>query len=333
MVALGQSAHLTGKGSRGLLLEQRTAVIEGYLHHLAVRVVSGGGNSQCRHLGGTAHADVGQRGLLRGGDAHGGVLQLQRVVLAELPYLVAGLHAPVVGNPVSLVLQFHKHHLYAVVAGSPGVAGDAGGTAVVLGHLGRGGTAVVVNPYVQVALDGSVGTHVVARAVGVDDGDGADTGIGRSTAHGVAADGGEGCYQVGNLVHGVVGEHAAHGEAGEVDTLAVYLVQLDHLVNEGLDEVDVTVAADVPHPGGTVGIADAVGEHGDELRRVGHALNGEHAFLVVGTLVGPVTGDEQWAVVTQVLGDIHDVFSLRIVDSDDVGRGRQAQRRQQKDGK
>ena len=87
------------------------------------------------------------------------------------------------------------------------------GIAVALGHLGRGGASVMSNPYIQRPLYTAEPHHVVAGAVGVDDGQRTYVAVGGSTSHGVAADGCKGSYLVGNPVHGVIGEHAAHGES------------------------------------------------------------------------------------------------------------------------
>ena len=93
------------------------------------------------------------------------------------------------------------------------MTGDVGGATVFLGDLGHSRTAVVLDPHVEVLLYVREGDYVVGSAMGVDDGYGAYAGLGRDAAHGIAADGGEGCDTIGYLVHGVIGKHATHGEA------------------------------------------------------------------------------------------------------------------------
>ena len=50
------------------------------------------------------------------------------VGLAEIPYLLACLHTIVVGYPVALAGHFQQHHLHALKARSPHMAGDVGRT-------------------------------------------------------------------------------------------------------------------------------------------------------------------------------------------------------------
>ena len=91
----------------------------------------------------------------------------------------------------------------------------------------------MVNPCVQRSLYTTELHHVIACAVGVDDGNGTYGGIGRGAAHRIAADGCKGGDAVGNVIHGVIGEHAAHREPRQIDAVAVYVVLFRHLVNQG----------------------------------------------------------------------------------------------------
>ena len=106
----------------------------------------------------------------------------------------------------------------------------------------------------------------------------------------------------------MIGEHAAHRESGEIDTSAVDVVFLHHLVDEGQHEVDVAVATEVP------ALADAFRENGDKLGRIGYRLDVEHAHLVGCILIHTVTGDQQRALGTQVLGHIDLILSFRASD-------------------
>ena len=109
--------------------------------------------------------------------------------------------------------------------------------------------------------------------------------------------GNESSNDVGHLVDGVVGQHAAHRESTEIDAVAVNLVLCHHLLDDGLDEVDVAVAASVPRA------INTIGEYDHELGGVAH---GFHTHVVVlelavlhpsGILVVAVTEDEQWTVL------------------------------------
>ena len=108
------------------------------------------------------------------------------------------------------------------------------------------GTAVMPDPYVESWLGSAEGTHIVARSMDMEDGYWAHVGIGCSATHRIAADRAEGSNEVGDLVHGMISEHATHGKAAEVDTVAIYLMLGHHLVNNSLDKVDVAVARGVP---------------------------------------------------------------------------------------
>ena len=220
---------------------------------------------------------------------------------------------------MSFIRQFQQLHFHAVVARSPGVHLCTAETVVVVHNLRCRGASIVLNPHIQCRLCSAEGTRLVARSMNVQDGNGAHVGIRRSTAHGITADGTEGCNQVGNLVHGVVRQHTSHREAAQVHAVAVNLVLRDHLVDNGLDEVDVAVATRVPC------LVDAVREHHNELGRV---ANGLHAHVVVlelavlypvGILVVAVTEDEQRTVLAQVLGCIHVVRAAGSIHADVIG--------------
>ena len=185
------------------------------------------------------------------------------------------------------------------------MAGDMSGIAVSLCHLSRFRTAVVLDPDVQVLLHIREGHHIVARAVGVDDGYRSHIGTGRRSAHGIAADGSEGCDAVGDLVHGVIGEHATHRESRQIDASTVDVVFLHHLVDDGQHEVDVAVAGNVP------AFADAFWEDGDELGRIGYRLDVEHTHLVGSVLIHAVTGYQQRTLGTQILGHIDLILPFR----------------------
>ena len=131
----------------------------------------------------------------------------------------------------------------------------------------------------------------------MQDRNGAHIGISRGATHGITTDRTEGCDEVGNPVHGMIGQHAAHGEAAKIHTVTVNLVQRHHLLDDGLDEVDIAVATGFP------GLTDTVGKDADELGGVADSL---HAHLVVlelavlhpvGILIVTVTEDEQRAVL------------------------------------
>ena len=171
-------------------------------------------------------------------------------------------------------------------------------TTVLLGDSSRLRATVVLNPYVQVLLYVRECNHVVASAVGVDDRYGAHAGLGRGTAHGIAADGSKGSYAVGYFVHGVICKHAAHRESRQIHTSAVDVVLVNHLVDDSQHEVDVAIAVQVPT------LTDTLGKHGDELGCIGHRLDVEHVHLVGGVLVHTVARYEQRSLFAQVLGYI-----------------------------
>ena len=296
---------------------QRVVVVEVHLRNGSVGVV-----------GGSLYGDVGERCLalcceagvcaasLWRGDAHRRRCLVQRVALAEVPHLLTSVHLGLLAYPVPLVGQFQQPYLHTVVARSPDVELSPAEAVVAINGLGRCRTVVVVYPNVECRLHTAEGAGAIARAMDLHDGNRSHVGIGRSTAHGVAADGDEGGNEVGNLVHGVVGEHAAHGESAEIDAVAVNLVLCGHLVDKGLDEVDVAVAAGVPR------LVDAIREDDDELGSVAHGL---HADIVVfelivdhpsGILAVAVAEDEQRAVLAQILRCIGNVGAVSAVDGD-----------------
>ena len=153
----------------------------------------------------------------------------------------------------------------------------------------------------------------------MQDGYGTYTGIRCSAAHGIAADRAESGNEVGNFVHGMIGEHAAHGETSQIDAVAVYLVLSHHLVDNGFDEVDVTVAGNVPR------LVDTVGEYHDKLGGVAHGFHANIIILElavlhpVGILVVAVAEDKQRAILAEVAGCIDVVRTAGAVDGDVVG--------------
>ena len=138
-------------------------------------------------------------------------------------------------------------------------------------------TVVALHPTVDKALYPIERHHIIGGTVGVDDGNGACTGK-RHTTHGITTDRGEGGNKVGNLCHGMVGEHTSHRETGEIDAVTVNLIVGHHLVDDGLHEVDISIATDIPC------VIDTLWEDSDKLSSICHGLNLEHALLVVGVL-------------------------------------------------
>ena len=218
---------------------------------------------------------------------------------------------------MAFVGQFQQSYFDTVVAWTPDVE-LAVEAVVVVDDLSRRWAAVMLDPYVQCWLCTAEAAHVVASAVDVEDRNWSHIGIGRCSAHRITADRTEGCNEVGNLVHGVVSEHTAHGEAPEIDAVAVNLVLRCHLVDDGLDEIDVTIAGGVPC------LVDSVREDNDELGGVAHCF---HAHIVVlefavlhpvGVLIVAVTEDEEWTVFTEVLRCIDVVRAAGAVNCDVV---------------
>ena len=192
-------------------------------------------------------------------------------------------------------------------------------TIVIARNLGRCGTAVMLDPYIQSRLYTTEGAHIVTSTMNMQNRYGAHVSIGCSTTHGIAADRTEGCNEVGNLVHGMVREHAAHRKTTEIDAVAVYLMLGHHLVDNGLDEIDVTVAGSVPR------FVYTIWEYHDELGSVTHCF---HAHIVVlelvvlhpvGILVVAVTENKQRAVLAEVLRCIDIVRTTGAVNGDVVG--------------
>ena len=133
----------------------------------------------------------------------------------------------------------------------------------------------------------------------------------------------EGSNEVGNLVHSMVGEHAAHRESAKIDAVAVNLMLGHHLVDDCLDEVDVAITGSVPR------FVDSIGEYNDKLGCITHFF---HAHLVVlelavlhpvGILIVAVTKDEQRAILAEILGCIDIVRTAGAIDGDVVGFHRQ----------
>ena len=98
-------------------------------------------------------------------------------------------------------------------------------------------------------------------------------------------------------------------------------MQGHHPFDDGLDEVDVAVAASVPCA------VDAIGKDADKLGGVAH---GFHAYVVVlelavlhpvGILVVAVAEDKQWTVVAEVFGHDDVIGTDGAVDGDVVGLG------------
>ena len=117
---------------------------------------------------------------------------------------------------------------------------------IIVGDLCRSGTTVMSDPYVEGRLRTTKGAGLVACAVDMQDGNGSYVSIGGSTTHRIATTGGKGCDEVGNLVHGVIGQHAAHGESAQIDAVTVNLMLCHHLVDDGFDKVNVAIATGVP---------------------------------------------------------------------------------------
>ena len=139
---------------------------------------------------------------------------------------------------------------------------------------------------------------------------GAHVGISRCTAHRIAANGCKGGNQVGNHVHGMIGKHATHRETRQVDTVTVDIVFFDHFIDQGLDEINVAAATDIP------ALVDAVGKNGDKLRRIGNRFYNQHAFLIGSILIHAVTRNEQRTLGSKFLWNIDNIVTLDIVDCD-----------------
>ena len=318
--------------------QQRGAIVELDLADRAVRVVGGGGNGDVGERRRTlrCHAVIDQS-CLRRGDADAGLRTVQRVVAAEVPHLLTRVHLWLLAHPVAFARQLQKLHLDTVITWCPCMHLGIKAVVVVDG-LGRRGTAVVAYPDVQGRLHAAEDAHVVARSVDVEDRQRTHAGVGRRSTHGIAADRHEGGNEVRNLVHGVVGEHTTHGEATEIDAVAVDLILGGHLVDERLDEVDVAVAANVPL------VVDAIREEDDELGGVAHGLDTDLPLWVlrvaelgvqhvVGILSRAMTEDKQRAVLAQVFRCIDQVRPALSANRDVVGlHRRQSCYQQQEQG-
>jgi hypothetical protein len=144
----GCQRGLIGFGSTGG--NQRRAVVELHLLYRAVRVVglsSDGdiGEDDCA-LGTIADilAACGRRC-----DLDVGCGLVERVVLAEIPYLLTCIYLFLLTDPVAFVLELYEAHLDAVVAWSPDVELGTAETVVVADNAVCSRTAVVVNPGVE----------------------------------------------------------------------------------------------------------------------------------------------------------------------------------------
>ena len=77
-------------------------------------------------------------------------------------------------------------------------------------YLGRGRTAIMFDPHVQSRLCSTEGTDVITCSMNMQDGYRAHIGACRCATHGITADRTEGCYEIGNPVHGMIGQHTTH---------------------------------------------------------------------------------------------------------------------------
>ena len=288
--------NLIGLGGAGG--KQRRAIVELHLFYCSVRVIGSSGNGdigKCRRTG-RSKTDIFHTSSRRSNlDVGRGFVQ--RETLAEVPYLLACINLFLLANPMAFVGQLQQPDLDTVVTRAPGMHLGSTEAVVVIRDFCRCGTAVVLDPHVKRRLGTTEGASLVSRTMDMQDRYGTHVSIGRSATHGIAADRAEGRNKVGNSVHGVVRQHATHAEAAEIDAVTVNLVLRHHLVNNGLDEIDVAVAAGVPR------LVDAIGKYTHELSRIAHGL---HAHVVVlelailhpaGILIVAVAENEQRAVL------------------------------------
>ena len=117
----------------------------------------------------------------------------------------------------------------------------------------------------------------------------------------------------------MIGEHAAHREASQIDTVPVYLMLRHHLVDNGLDEIDVAIAGSVPR------LVDTIWKDHDKLGGVAYCF---HAHILVlelivlhpvGILIVTMTEDEQRTVLAKVLWSIDIIRAVGAVNGDVVG--------------
>ena len=121
----------------------------------------------------------------------------------------------------------------------------------------------------------------------------------------------EGSNLVGHAVlYAVEDEHRTHGETAPIDSFLVNAVDLVHLRDGLLDEVQVLLATDVPG----VAVRFEVAEH--ELGRVAHLVELVTVALVVGVLVHAVRDDHERHIARHGIGGVENHTTLLPVHFD-----------------
>ena len=97
----------------------------------------------------------------------------------------------------------------------------------------------------------------------------------------------------------MVAHHAAHRESRDIDTLLVDAVLVVHLVDNGLDKIEILVARNIPR------FIFAIGEYNHKTARVCNALPFCSIFLVGGILIITMHLDNQGAILLYTGRSIH----------------------------
>ena len=137
-------------GLGGASGQQGGAIVELYFLHSAVRIVGCSGNGDVRESRRSCGCETDVLPTSRRRcDSNVGRGLIQRVVLAEVPYLLAGIYLWLLANPVAFIFKLYKPYFNTVITWSPDVQFSTAETVIVANDLVGNRAAVVLDPRVQ----------------------------------------------------------------------------------------------------------------------------------------------------------------------------------------